>query len=179
VTDLLRDLRAGDRNAIDRLIPIVYQHLRQLAAVQLAGERVESTLRPTALVNELYLKLIDQRRVDWRDRAHFFATSAILMRRLVLDHARRRIAKKRGGGEVHRLEGDVDAAVETPEAVLRINEALAALAAHDPEQARLVELKFFGGLTFEEIAEVLGVSVSTAKREWAMARAWLRVALEG
>jgi RNA polymerase sigma factor (TIGR02999 family) len=145
-------------------------------------EGSEHTLQATALVHEAYLRLVDQRRVEWRNRAHFFGVAAEAMRRILVDHARSRLAAKRGGG-AHRVTlGDADAAVEgAPDGgldVLALHEALERLAALDPDQARIVELRYFGGLSIEETAEATGVSPATVKREWAIARGWLRRELE-
>ena len=173
ITELLAALQAGRPGAMDALIPIVYNHLRIIAAAQLKGDRGTPTLQPTALVHELYFTLVDQRTATWQNRAHFFATASILMRRLIVDHARRSSAAKRGGDRLVSLDEGMDAAVERPAEITRIDEALEMLAAIEPRQARIVELRFFGGLTIEETAEVLGISPATVKREWATARAWL------
>jgi RNA polymerase sigma-70 factor (ECF subfamily) len=159
-------------------VPAVYAELRRQAARALRHEAVGHTLQPTAVVHEAYLRLVDQRRADWGSRAQFFAVSAELMRRILVDHARARRAAKRGGGAAHvtlddASEPDVPAE-ELPAEVLALDEALGRLAAIDLELARLVELRYFGGLTIEETARVLGVSPATVKREWATARAWLR-----
>ena len=177
VTQLLLALQEGRPGALDELIPVVYDHLREMAATYLNRDRGTPTLQPTALVHELYFKLVDQRSATWQNRAHFFATAAILMRRLIVDHARRYTAEKRGGNRLVPLDEGLDAAVERPEAVLRVHEALDTLAALDARQARVVELRFFGGLSNEEAAEVLGVSLATVKRDWALARAWLHAEL--
>jgi len=178
VTDLLLALQQGRPGAMDALIPVVYDHLREMAAAYLHRDRGTPTLQPTALVHELYFKLVDQRSATWQNRAHFFATAAILMRRLIVDHARKYAAEKRGGDRLVPLEEGLDRAVERPEEVLRVHEALDALAALDARQARVVELRFFGGLSNEEAAEVLGISLATVKRDWALARAWLHAELK-
>jgi RNA polymerase sigma factor (TIGR02999 family) len=174
VTRMLLDWSQGNQEALDRLMPLVYDELRRLARRCLRREPSGHTLQATALVNEAYLKLIQQSDVQWQNRAHFFAIAARLMRRILVDHARRHQASKRGG-MVHRLP--LDEALDVPEAqevdLIALEEALIELARLDPEQCRIVELRFFGGLTVEEIAEVLGVSISTVKREWIMAKAWL------
>lgn len=178
VTDLLVALQAGKPGALDALIPVVYDHLRAMAAAHLARDRATPTLQPTALVHELYFKLVDQRNATYENRVHFFATASILMRRLIVDHARRQGAAKRGGDNVTPLDDGIDASFEDrPAEVVRVHEALEALERVDPRQARVVELRFFGGLTNEETAEILGISPATVKREWAMARAWLHTEL--
>lgn len=179
VTELLLAWGAGDAAALDALIPVVYAELRTQARRAMRRETPGHTLQTTALVHEAFLRLVDQRRIAWRNRAQFFGVAAQLMRRILVDSLRARRATKRGGG-AHRLTlGDADVAVETPgDEVLALHEALERLAALDPAQARLVELRYFGGLTIEETAEVLDVSAATVKREWAVARAWLRRELE-
>ncbi len=178
VTDLLIELQQGRPGALDRLVPVVYAELRAIAAQYLQGDRGAATLQPTALVNELYFKLVDQRRTDWATRGHFFATAAILMRRLIIDHARAALALKRGGGKLVTLDEQADIGIaDTPAELLRVDEALAELAEFDPRQAKVVEMRFFGGLTNELIAESLGISVATVKRDWVMARAWLATEL--
>jgi len=153
----------------------VYAELHRQAELALRREATGNTLQPTALINEAYLRLVDQSRVPWKNRAQFFFIAARCMRRVLIDHARARGAAKRGGRGVRAVLGDVDAAAEAPvSAVLAVNEALERLAIPDPEQARLVELRYFGGLTIEETAAALGISSATVKREWAIARAWLR-----
>jgi RNA polymerase sigma factor (TIGR02999 family) len=178
VTQLLVAWGAGDAAAGDRLVPAVYAELRRQAARAMRRESFENTLQTTALVHEAYLRLVDQRRVVWRSRAHFFGVAAQLMRRILVDHARGRHAAKRGGGlqQLALLDADVaiPAAAEAGVEVIALHEALERLAALDPVQARLVELRYFGGLSIEETAEALDVSPATVKREWAIARAWLR-----
>lgn len=176
VTELLVRWSGGEREALDELLPLVYEECRHIAARQLARERPDQTLDPTALVHELYLRLVDQRSASWANRAHFFAIAARLMRRIIVDHARGRGALKRGGSAVFvTLDGIAE---DTPAPrgaadVLAVDEALQRLAALDPEQVRIVEMRFFAGLTVEETAEVLGRSPRTVKREWRLARAWL------
>jgi len=178
VTDILIELQQGAPGALDRLVPLVYDELRAIAAGYLHHDRGTVTLQPTVLVHELYLKLVDQRRTNWTTRSHFFATAALLMRRLIVDHARAALAEKRGGGRIVTLEPDANIGTEeTPEAILRVDEGLAELARFDERQAKVVELRFFGGLTHELIAEMLGVSLATVKRDWAMARGWLSMEL--
>jgi len=182
ITELLRDWRLGSQQALDRLMPVVYRALRMIASRHLAHERRDSTLATTALVHEAYVRLVDQREVDWQNRAHFFAIAARVMRRIVVDEARRRRRAKRGRGAVPLdLESvaelsHADGGVPLPD-VLALDRALAALEAMDPQQGRIVELKFFGGLTVEEIAAVMNTSTRTVKRDWAVARAWLYRAL--
>lgn len=180
ITQLLIDWGKGDQAALERLMPLVYSELRRLASNYLRRERAEHTLQPTALVNEAYLKLVDQRNARWQNRAHFFGIAAQLMRRILVDHARQRQAVKRGGVDQQRLSiTSAEAVVKQPEIdILALNEALDELAQMDPQQSRIVELKFFGGLSIEETAEVLGISHATVERDWKLARAWLRRQLE-
>jgi RNA polymerase sigma factor (TIGR02999 family) len=175
ITHLLHEWSAGDQRALEELTPLVYEELRKQATRYLRRERPGHTLQTTALIHEAYLRLVDARDVDWQSRAHFFAIAANLMRRILVDHARRRDAGKRGGDQV-RLPLDEALAVadETDVDLLAIDEALDRLAAIDPQQARVVELRFFSGLSVEETAMALGVSPKTVKRDWAVARAWLR-----
>jgi RNA polymerase sigma factor (TIGR02999 family) len=182
VTALLRDWRTGDRQALDRLIPVVYRELRVMASRLMARERRDGTIQATGLVNEAYMKLVNQRAVDWHDRAHFFAIAAQVMRRVLLDAARRRRRGKRGGGaEPVPIDAVAVAAPDAADAVdvLAVDRALQDLEQLDPDQARIVELRFFGGLTVEETAVVLGISPATVKREWAVAKGWLYRALTG
>lgn len=176
VTALLISWGSGERSAADRLIPAVYAELHRQAARALRREGNEHTLQATALVHEAYLRLVDQRRVEWRNRAQFFGIAAEVMRRVLVDHARARLASKRGGG-MQRLSldeiGDVSNAGGDTD-VLALHDALERLALLDADQARLVELRYFGGLNIEETADALGVSPATVKREWTLARAWLR-----
>ena len=178
VTQLLLGWSGGDRAAGDGLMAAVYDELHRQAARAMGRETPEHTLQATALVSEAYLRLIDQRRVQWRNRAHFFGVAAQLMRRILVDHARTRHAAKRGGGMRQLTLGDADSARELPDEsgvdVLVLNEVLERLATIDPHQARIVELRYFGGMTIEDTAEALDVSPATVKREWAVARAWLR-----
>jgi RNA polymerase sigma factor (TIGR02999 family) len=180
VTQLLREWSAGRDAARDELLGLVYEPLRAIAERHLHREREGHTLQPTALVHELYLRFADQRRVDWHDRAHFFGVAAQVMRRILVDHARRRNSDKRGGEFLPvtiTAALDVCAAEENID-VLALDLALENLAAIFPQQARLVELRFFGGLTIDETAEAMDISPATVSREWTMARAWLRRALE-
>jgi len=177
VTKLLQQWQAGDRHALDRLIPLVYDELHVIATRHLARERRKTTLQTTALVNEAYLKLVDQRRTNWRNRAHFFAIAAGVMRRILLDDAKYRLRRKRGAGAVALSIDDAPFAVQVGPVdladVITIDRALQKFEQLDPDQARIVELRFFGGLTVEETATVLSMSPATVKREWAMAKAWL------
>jgi RNA polymerase sigma factor (TIGR02999 family) len=181
ITELLHQWRGGSREAFDRLIPFVYDELRVIASRRLAREPRDTVLQTTALIHEAYVKLVAQRAVDWQNRAHFFAIAAQLMRRVLVDGARRRLSLKRGrGGVALALDG-----LAAPEPsvgsvdVLALDAALSELERLDPEQGRLVELRFFAGLTVEETAEVLGLSPATVKREWAIAKGWLYRALTG
>ncbi len=181
ITRLLRRWSEGDADALERLLPLIYGELRRIAANQLRRERPDHTLAPTALVHELYLRLVDQRRATWENRAHFFGLAAQLMRRILVDHARAQHADKRGGSVTRvSLDDARQGSWPEPEApgsaaadVLAIDEALERLSGVDRDQARIVELRFFAGLTVEETAHVLNRSPRTVKREWRMARAWL------
>lgn len=174
VTGLLRAWSQGDRGAADLLIPLVYDELRRQAARCLRRERHEHTLRPTALVHEAYLRLAGQRDTDWQSRRQFFAIAARQMRRVLVDHARARGARKRAGGW-RRVTLEEGAAAVPPQDldILALDDALRELATVDPERARMVELRFFGGLTLDETAEALSVSEATVTRDWRVARAWL------
>jgi RNA polymerase sigma-70 factor (ECF subfamily) len=176
VTQLLIDWGKGDQAALEKLMPLVYSELRRLASNYLRRDRGEHTLQPTALVNEAYLKLVNQRNAKWQNRAHFFGISAQLMRRILVDHARQHRAVKRGGSEQQRISiTSAEKIVEQPEVdILALHEALEELARMDEQQSRIVELKFFGGLSIEEIAEVFGIGHATVERDWKLARAWLR-----
>jgi RNA polymerase sigma-70 factor, ECF subfamily len=175
ITDLLCHLKAGDPTVVDRLFTAVYEELRNLAARFFRKETKGITLQPTALVNEAYLKLVDQSAVDWRGRTQFFAVAAQAMRRILIDHARRRGAAKRGGRQSRLLlEEDLVPDLEPNQDVLFVDEALSKLAQIDPRQAQLVELRFFAGLSVAEAAEVMRISKRSAEREWTMVRAWLR-----
>lgn len=179
VTDLLIAWSDGRREALHDLMPLVYDDLRRVAAGYMRHEALDHALQPTALVHEAYVRLIDQRQVKWRNRAHFFGVAAGMMRRILVDHARRRRAEKRGGGrERVTLEGDEVASVGLKEIdVLSLHESLERLAAFDAQQERIVELRYFGGLTIDEAAEVIGISPATVVREWTIAKAWLRADL--
>jgi RNA polymerase sigma-70 factor (ECF subfamily) len=177
VTALLRSWRSGDAGAEEALLAKVYQTLRRIASAQLRGERVGHTLEPTALVHEAYLRLLGQREVDWRDRAHFFGFASVTMRRILVDSARRRNARKRrlgGEGETLRIVTKSTAELD----LLDLDRALNEFAKRFPRQAKVVEMRYFTGLEFEELAYCLDISPTTAKRDWRFARGWLREALE-
>ena len=174
ITDLLRQAEAGSGEAVDRLIPLVYDELRRLASSYLQSERTEHTLQTTALVHEAYLKLVDQRRTTWQNRAHFFGIAAQAMRRILVDHARRRTAAKRDAGRPITLNESLAGGRAPDDEILGVHAALDRLAALDPRQARVVELRYFAGLTIEQTAEALELSPATIKREWLSARAWLQ-----
>ena len=178
VTRLLQQWSNGQEQALDRLVPHIHGELRKLAAGYLRRERPDHTLQPTALVNEPFLKLIDERSVKWQNRAHFFGIAAQAMRRILVDHARAHAASKRGG-DVRKVSLDdanlIGPAVDVD--LLALDEALTRLATLDPQQSRIVELRFFGGLTVEETAEVMSISPATIGREWRMAKAWLSAEL--
>ena len=180
VTALLGDWSRGNRTALGQLLPLVYAELRRVAARQLRSERPDHTLQPTALVHEAYMRLVDQRQVDWQNRAHFFGVAAQVMRRILVDHARRHGANKRGQGvRCVSMDEAQDVAAPNEIPVLALDHALDRLAKVDAELTRIVELRAFGGLTIEEAAHVLGVSPSTAKRDWRTAKAWLNRELAG
>ena len=174
LTQLLVDYSNGKREALDVLTPMVYKELRNLAARYLRRERSDHTLQSTALVHEAYLRLIDQNQVQWQNRAHFFGVAAQMIRRILVDHARTRHAQKRGGN-AQKLS--LDEAIGLPEQrdldIIALDDALKLLAELDPQQSKVIELRFFGGLSIEETAEAIGISPATVKREWVTARAWL------
>jgi RNA polymerase sigma factor (TIGR02999 family) len=175
VTQLLSRWRDGDPAALDSLVPLVYSELRRMAARHLRHERPQHTLQATALVHEAFVKLVDQRDVRWQNRAHFYGIAAQAMRRILVDHARGRATEKRGG-DLSRVPLDDDAAksgLDDRTDILDLDDALTRLAAVDADQVRVVELRYFGGLTVEETAEVLGCSTGSVKREWTTAKAWL------
>ena len=174
VTTLLRRFSAGDADAAGELIPLLYRELRRMAGHYLRQERRGHTLQPTALVHEAYLRLIDQRDVQWQNRKHFFGVAAQLMRRILVDYARSRHAAKRGGAMARvSLDQAIILSREATGDMLLLHDTLTRLAEIDREQARVVELRVFGGLTVEETSELLGVSPATVKRDWSMAKAWL------
>lgn len=180
ITQLLVCGSAGDRAALDELLPQVYHELRRLAESYLGREREGHTLQPTALVHEAYLRLVDQRSVDWRNRAQFFGIAAEMMRRILVNHAQARGAAKRGGGAaLVTLDEALEVFQDRDVDLVALDEALTALTALDQRQGRIVELRYFGGLSIDETAEVLGVSPATVKREWSAARAWLFRELRG
>jgi RNA polymerase sigma factor (TIGR02999 family) len=176
VTRLLEAWQRGDSRAGDALVPLVYAELRRIAAAKLQIERASHTLQPTALVHEAWLRLMQQHGASWQNRAQFFAIATQAMRRILVDHARRRRAAKRGDGHVNVDMDEVESVIASPlpdDRLIALDEALGQLAAVDERQARIVELRFFGGLSVDETAHVLDISPSTVKREWATARAWL------
>jgi len=174
ITRLLAEWSCGDSNALEKLLPIVYAELRRVARRELRRERNDHTLQPTALVNELYLRLVQQRSASWENRAQFFAVAAQLMRRILVDHARAQAAAKRGGSSPRlSLSEAGEVGIEPELEVLAVDRALTRLAKLDATQARVVELRYFSGLTVEETAHVLGTSPRTVKREWRLAKAWL------
>ena len=174
VTSLLKAWSSGDEQALEKLTPLVYRQLHQVARRYMAGERSGHTLQTTALVNEVYLRLVDCGRVNWQDRAHFFAMSAQLMRRILIDFARSRGYLKRGGAIPHISLEEAPSICEEPDVnLVALDDALKALAAVDERKSKVVELKFFGGLNVEETAEVLRVSTDTVMRDWKLAKIWL------
>jgi RNA polymerase sigma factor (TIGR02999 family) len=179
-TDWLLDWGHSDKQGLDQMLPVVYQELHRLASHYLSREDPGHTLQPTALVHEAYLRLVDQRRVDWRNRAQFLGVAAGMMRRILVNHARDRVAQKRGGDARPVSLSLVASPSGRPDIdLIALEQALERLAAMDERKGRVVELKFFGGLTVEEIAEVLKISGATVEREWSFARAWLYDAIEG
>jgi len=180
VTQILQALSKGDRYATEKLLPLVYDELRRLASGYMRRERSDHTLQTTPLVHEAYLRLIDQTQVEWKDRVHFFGIAARLMRQILVDHARTRDAQKRGG-DLTKLSLDeaVSFSKKRDIDLVELDDALLSLASFDEQQSRIVELRFFGGLTIEETAEVLRISPSTIKREWGLAKAWLRREIAG
>jgi len=174
VTQLLQEIQAGSKSAEDRLLEVVYPKLRQIAKRYLRNERLGHTLQPTALVHEAYLQLAGRSDGNWQNRTHFFAVAAILMRRILVDYARNKKAKKRDGARQRvELSDDLAISEDRLEQILQVDEALVRLAQLDERQCKVVELRFFGGLTEEEVAEVLGVAPRTVKRDWNVAKAWL------
>jgi RNA polymerase sigma factor (TIGR02999 family) len=174
ITQLLIDVSRGNQTAIDELLPLVYGELRSLASNYLRRERTDHTLQPTALVHEAYLRLVDQTQVNWQNRAHFFGMAAQMMRRILVDYARAHNASKRGG-EYQKLQLDekIDSVAERSTELIALNDALTELSTVDEVKSRIVELRYFAGLTVEETAEVLGVTPVTINRHWRMAKAWL------
>src|SRR5437763_7265170 len=180
VTELLVAWGDGDRAALDKLMPLVYEELRRLAHKYMGRERAGNTLQTSALVHEAYVRLVDQRNVQWQNRAHFFGIAAQMMRRILVDHARAKKRVKRGGSEVRVTLGDATVVAKGQDLdIVALDEVLERLAQLDEQQSRVVELRFFSGLTVEETAEVLGISKATVKRDWSMAKAWLHRELSG
>ena len=180
ITELLVGYGRGDKDALDQLMPIVYDELRRQAARYLRREQAGNTLQTTALIHEAYVRLVDQRNVQWQNRAHFFGIAAQMMRRILVDHARAKKRAKRGGSDVRVSLGGATVAVKGQDLdVVALDEALERLAQIDEQQSRVVELRFFSGLTVEETAEVLHISTATVKRDWNMAKAWLHRELSG
>lgn len=182
VTRLLKQIDGGDKEAANRLVPLVYEDLRKLADHHIRNERLGHTLQPTALVHEAYLRIVDLKEVDWQSRAHFIAVASTLMRRILIDHARRRLAAKRGSGKRVDFEKTREAgqlSLEQSAELLALDQALDRLAELDPRQCRIVEMRYFGGLSMEEIAHALGLSGRTVKRDWTAARVWLRNEMSG
>jgi len=178
VTILLERLRDGDSRALEKLMPVVHAELRRIARAHLRHERPWHTLQATELAHEAYLRLAGHGQHDWRDRVHFFAVASGIMRRILIDHARKRAAARRGGGAPHVPLDEAAALVgDRPEDLVALDDALSRLGVLDPRQERIVELRFFGGLDVAETAAVLGISTRTVKREWSVARAWLRAEL--
>jgi RNA polymerase sigma-70 factor, ECF subfamily len=174
ITQLLLDWSGGDKAAFERMLPIVYGELHRLAHRYMNRERPGHTLQTSALVNEAYLRLVDQRNVKWNNRAHFFAIAAQMMRRILVDYARSHLYAKRGAGAVHlSLTHADEVSNEATAEITALDEALTRLQSFDPQQARVVELRFFGGLTIKETSEAMGISVDMVKREWSTAKAWL------
>jgi RNA polymerase sigma factor (TIGR02999 family) len=174
VTQILHEFRLGNRDAHDRLVPLVYRELRRIAGTHLRRESATHSLQPTALVHEAYMRLIDITQIEWQDRAHFFSVASTLMRRILVDHARANRARKRGGGEdtLCLNEALLPSPGRAPE-ILALDDALNELANLDERQAKIVEMRFFAGMTEEETGDVLGISVRTVKRDWRVAKAWL------
>jgi RNA polymerase sigma-70 factor (ECF subfamily) len=180
ITQLLVELRAGNADAMARLLPIVYRELRRLAAHYMRQERPGHTLQPTALVHEAYLRLVGQADRNWQNRAHFFAVAAQTMRTVLVDHARANLTRKRGGKQVHvELNNSLNLAAPKPQAILVLDETLRRLEQIDPRASRVVELRWFVGLSVEEAAHVMGISEKTVRRDWNFAKAWLQTELEG
>lgn len=179
LTTLLHRWAAGDQEAFERLMPLVYDELRGMADSFLRHERGDHTLQPTALVHELYLRMVDQDRANWQDRAHFFSVAAKMMRRILVDHARKQITGKRGSRAVHLpIEDALDQPGAPSRTLLAVDAALSRFAEFDPERSRVVEMRYFGGFDLEEIADLMQVSRTTVKRHWSVARMWLHRELE-
>jgi RNA polymerase sigma factor (TIGR02999 family) len=180
VTELIHELSNGRREAVDQLLPLIYDELKRLAANYLRRERQDHTLQPTALVNEAYMKMIDITRVSWQNKAHFIGVAANQMRRILVDHARNHNAQKRGGEfQILTLNEEIDKAAEEATDLIALDDALTELAKMDPVKAKIVELRYFGGLSTNETAEVLGIAPITVKRHWKLTKAWLYGQLTG
>lgn len=180
VTQLLISWQKGDRRALDEMLPVVYNELKRVAKYYLSRERPGHTLQTTALVHEAFIRMVDQQHVDWKNRAHFFSLASEMMRRILVNYARDRAAVKRGGNAQRISLSNLDEAAERPNIdLIALDQALNELAREDERKARIVELKFFGGMTNNEIAEVMKISDATVEREWTVARAWLYRAIEG
>jgi len=180
VTELIIELSNGKRDAVDRLLPLIYDELKRVAANYLRRERADHTLQPTALVNEAYMKMIDITQVSWQNKAHFIGVAANQMRRILVDHARNHNAQKRGGEfQILTLNEEIDKSDEESTDLIALDDALNELAKMDPVKAKIVELRYFGGLSTTETAEVLGVSPITIKRHWKLTKAWLYGQLSG
>ena len=179
ITQMLIELTGGNKDVVNQILPHIYDELRRLAGSYLRRERADHTLQPTALVHEAYMKLIDQKQVHWQNRAHFFGIAAQVMRRILMDHARKHTAEKRGG-DADKLPLEEEILVVSHERsadLIALDDALQALSQFDEQKAKIVELRYFGGLSIEETAEVIGVSVPTINRQWRMAKAWLHAEL--
>jgi RNA polymerase sigma factor (TIGR02999 family) len=181
VTQLLLEWSKGNGNALEELLPLVYRELQKIAHRYLAQERNSNTLQTTALVHEAFLKLVDQNRIQWQNRAHFFGIAAQAMRRILVDHARHRLTNKRGSGaeKVSFEEGLIDVSDEKASSLIELDAALERLCEIDEQKSKLVELRYFGGLSIEETAQVLGVSIATVNRQWRLAKAWLYKEIAG
>lgn len=175
VTRLLGQLSAGNQDVADKLVPLIYDELRRIAGAQMRGERSSHTLQATAVVHEAYMRMAGEQKIEWQSRAHFFAIAAKTMRRVLLDYARQRHAERRGGDGARKVDIDAELLIadDRLEDVVAMDRVLARLTEMDPEQGRMVELRFFAGLNVEETAEAMGISPRTVKREWRLAKAWL------
>lgn len=180
ITEMLAAWKEGDKAALEDILPLVNRELRQLAHAHMRKEAINHTLQTTALINEAYLKLIEQKNVQWQSRSHFFAISSKIMRRILLDHAKTRLRDKRGGGAVHvELEDSYNISIEKSTELIALDEALNRLAEVDPLKSQIIEMRHFGGMSVEESAEVLGVAPITVMRHWNLAKAWLRREIVG
>jgi RNA polymerase sigma factor (TIGR02999 family) len=179
VTALLAQVKRGDQEALGKLMPLVYNELRRLANHYMRGERPEHTLQPTAVVHEAYIRLVGLERLDWQNRAQFMGVAAQFMRRILINYARDRMAGKRSGGAREDFDIEKVAAAENPVEILAVDTAVTRLGELNPEQSRVVEMRYFGGMSIEETAEALAISPTTVKRHWALAKAWLHAELSG